>query len=1028
MIRKSLVVSYLYLVTIFAANAQSPQYQITYPIEVLDAGAYRNYATITYTSGYATTTQPFYYRGPVGFTFAWHNDWYEGNWNHSEACLIYNSGILVGVLGDYQDHRPEGMDASESFVLTGGNYQIIIVATHTGDGHWGNTYWEPVWDHSSTYSISQSAQPQITQCLTPLFSDPSTGQILFSASVYDPDSGLCGAGFEGISSSNPNVSYATPALAWSGNSGTIALSSTFPKPSADTIIHANDFVVTDNFGYVVRGGTTDLVFDGTPPTISLASEPVTFSGGEVYLQVSASDGLSGLKSIGVGLADNSKPGITKSYLTSVGPATKTDSFKITSFITSSNSAISFTITAKDNANNSSALSYVLDNTPPHIANGPIASLSGDGTSLNFAWTITSNGSGISNCSLSYKVASTDAATSVSQYITSNGSQYSATVPISTRLYGTTPTFFLIATDMMGNQCQASVAITIPPQISMTASVFPLNGSGSEAEQSGQIYMEVDLDFGISPQALRGFTSLVVNRSQATSGVSTVSLPNLTIDPSTIPSSVNASSASPATTPWKLNGNGNAIYADYIPVSSGAGHKSWTYTLSAYCGGSSTPWGGVKNPTGAVSLPNNQGSLIAFNVLDMNGNLPTSPDFTVGADGAVQIEFQGNDPDQDSWNFEIDRVNQRTEPTSTGGTYTFTSYTPLNGSAQKYPYSSGGYADKLVPVTLSYGDNNIQLSWMEGADITVVHSEVKDLEVKRGNGIYSLTVHDGYGNEIPDTMAGLTSKPGQPLVFTVSASDQSNTAGIQWDFGDGSGIASGSNQTHSYHQDPNQVTCSITRTLTLTLPTIPLTDIPISVTVQDTQEGMLYEPEHWNGDHTVTGVVVVPQDSYLHILPNATVSFQGDLGAGYGQGILVNGTLTIDGGVTLQALAGQSQGWGTILVEGNAIVNADGGSKVTIRDAERGIAADSTAKVQLTNTTLANNLTGIQVLKNATVTMTGCNITENTVYGVKEEEGGRPTVTGTMIKDNLRNYYQWDGGLININQINALGNNTGNQGE
>ena len=117
-----------------------------------------------------------------------------------------------------------------------------------------------------------------------------------------------------------------------------------------------------------------------------------------------------------------------------------------------------------------------------------------------------------------------------------------------------------------------------------------------------------------------------------------------------------------------------------------------------------------------------------------------------------------------------------------------------------------------------------------------------------------------------------------------------------------------------------------------------------------------------------------------------------------------------------------------MVGGTATIGTAGGRGVTIEGADRGVAADGGSTVTLVNTTLSDNLTGIQVVGTEKVSISGCTITGNSVYGIKEDSGGRPTVTGTTIKGNFRNYYQWDGGLLSISQINALGANTGNQGE
>jgi len=71
-------------------------------------------------------------------------------------------------------------------------------------------------------------------------------------------------------------------------------------------------------------------------------------------------------------------------------------------------------------------------------------------------------------------------------------------------------------------------------------------------------------------------------------------------------------------------------------------------------------------------------------------------------------------------------------------------------------------------------------------------------------------------------------------------------------------------------------------------------VPLTVIVQDTQEGSLLVPEIWNGLHLVTGVVTVPVGMTLTIGSNPSVStsvqFTGNAGNGYGQGLMVQGSL------------------------------------------------------------------------------------------------------------------------------------------
>lgn len=657
-----------------------------------------------------------------------------------------------------------------------------------------------------------------------------------------------------------------------------------------------------------------------------------------------------------------------------------------------------------------------DATAPEVASLASTFIS-DGSGLTLSWKAADAASGLANCTASCPGIAGGIV------VSHTGDSYSATVSTA-ELYGSTPEFSVTATDSAGNRSSpVLLTVPVPPQINFTASVESYGTGSTIYEQIGQQYMEVDLDFGVSAAALKMLSSLRISRTN-----SAMTLSDLNIEPSTIDlASISTVSASPGASPWKLDGSNNVVYVDYIPVSTHAGHKAWTYALNAQIS-SSVSWNAILNPSQAVTLPNNQGTapLSEATIYDMNGNPKTSPSFAIGATGTVQIGLQGSDPDLDPWSVEIDQVTQITQ-----SGYTFTSYAPISGKA-KVSYSDP-YPNTLVPITLNYGDNYIQVRWTEGEDSAVVYSKVEDLQFTQSYGAYTLTVLDGFGNQVAGSSSGIVCAPWQPLQFMVSGDD---TANIGWDFGDGATAAGASPPTHYYQQQAGQLQSYCTYALTLTLPTSPTaTTVSIPVTVQDTQEGELWGDEHWCGPHTVVGEVVVPNGMKLHILtntdvPTEAVSFQGDLGAGYLQGITVDGNLTVDGGVTFQKAAGQGQGWGRILVRGNATIGSLSGLGVLIEDADRGVAVDQGGAAAIANTSFAGNATGLQVVGSNAVSVDTCIFSGNRVYGIKEDAGGRPSVVNSVFRGNRRSYYQFDGGVIGIDALNALNkpNNSGNSGE
>jgi len=603
--------------------------------------------------------------------------------------------------------------------------------------------------------------------------------------------------------------------------------------------------------------------------------------------------------------------------------------------------------------------------------------------------------------------------------------YIATFDLLTEaLYEKTPSFSVIAVDKAGNASETyEFSLAIPKRITLSA-------NPSVSEQAGKEYMSIDIGFGLTVDELKRFDQFIIERTPVESTVG-VTLESLIIHPQTIPSSITTTSASPSS-PWKLDGNGNVIYTDFVLANSEAGHKAWNYTLTATfdprSSGASESWGGIDGSPSLVSFPNNKGALLIFNVLDEQGNpCPDGGTLQIGSDGTVQIELQGSDQDGDDWTLEIDKVKEVDQ-----AGYAFTSRQQLGGKDKiAYTYSNG-YATMLVPVNLSYGDNNVQVSWTEGSCQTTYRSAVFDLVLEHAlSGGYTLSLYDSYGNQVGDSPAGIVCAPGQPLTLSIDSDDpDADPESTGWVFGDddNSVVAYGAAQTHTYAQSPLQTMDTYTYDLRIDLPTAQSIHIP--VTVQDTQEGELWMSELWRGDHTIIGEVVIPSGMSLAVAAGNTLSFKGSVGSGYSQGIRVRagGSLAIDGGVTLAAQAGQERGWGAIIVEGSAAIGSTSGEITSLRDADRAIAVDSGASLTLANVLLSGNSIGLHVVGTHNVTIDGSKIIDNALYGVKEDAGGRPTLRTTTIHGNFRNYYQWDGGLLSIDQVNGLGQNSGNQGE
>lgn len=853
--------------------------------------------------------------------------------------------------------------------------------------------------------------------LTPSVSGWSSEAVTVTASSSESGSGI------------KKYSFSTDATTWTEQASS---NYTIQKEGVTTVYCK----VTDNAGNTSDTTSLSVKIDYTAPTKPvLTSSANGWSAGQVVITASSTDSGSEVKE----------------YLFSIDAVNWTS--QASNRYTISNEGVTTVYCkAADNAgitgniSDPASILVEIDYAAPVITNLQ-ANLSADNKDLVVSWVASDEGSGIAQCGISYSdsgmVVPVDSAfvqsvaTSASlPNSTISKANYTATLPLSSFpvFYGATAQFRIIASDSAANETAqdsaTSVSVEVPPSIRFSVSVEPYGTGSTKSEQVGQDYMEVDLSFGVPASKLAMLSGLCVTRSLSSAMANPVILPDLTIDPSSIPATIGQSTvSSPAAGPWKEDSAGNIVYVDYVPVESGAGNKSWTYALAAYRADGST-WPAITDPTQGIVLPNNK-STVALSpdcILDMNGTVSSSPSFSIGASGAVQLLLQGSDSDRDTIHVKVYRVKQTVQ-----SGYAFTGYTLLSGTSEivyDYPYSR-----IMIPLTLGYGDNNLEIVWTEGSDATVFHSSIIDLALTQSFGKYLLTVLNSYGNQVDSSAAGIICAPHQPLLLSVGAADASSADSTVWNFGDGQS-GNGASITHMYSQLADQAQSSCAYTMRVTFPDSTHVDIPI--TVQDTQQGTLWGSETWRGPHTVIGTVLVPSGVELHIAttnaaPTEVVSFSGDEASGYQQGITINagGTLRVDGGVSFKSIDGQAAGWDTIFVGGNAYIGSLSGSSVTIENADRGIAVDETGQASLANITFTNNTTGLHVYGAASsVSLNSCTFTGNTVYGIKEDDGGRPSVRNTRFLDNFRNYYQWDGGIISIDALNALNapGNYGNKGE
>jgi hypothetical protein len=653
---------------------------------------------------------------------------------------------------------------------------------------------------------------------------------------------------------------------------------------------------------------------------------------------------------------------------------------------------------------SSAVSgpYQYNAAPPALSS-LTAQLTTDGTGISLSWQApdsTDDVSGISYYTLYYLVSGSTNRINV----TTSGTK--AFVDLA-GLYGDTLTFYLTATDNANNTSTPPVTavVTVPPQLSLSV-------QNDVAASDGQT-MVVEVDLGISASQYQQYQSVSVSR--------TISLH----DGTTVPTTIVLPAYDQSSGSWTLDGQNNLVYLDGIPVSSGGGNHWCYYSVS-----STSPTIPQSSASPGVTLPSHA-PRVTYMVEDLGGNLLQANSGVTTeslASNVVQVVANVSDPDEDD--VSVWAVNQLGAFNPTGMTMS-----RQLGSSVTFTYSDtlGSYQGSAVKVSLMAGeDTQLAVAWERGSTTGELPA-VYDFVLGFVNGSYSLTIGTVLAT---DPNHQLVIRPGEPLNLSITGGTSSDA--FMWNWGDGS--TSGPTASHTYSQQPTQNGPSYTTSVIVKDKAygVVSTLFSIPIEVLDTQSGTLLTDETWNGNHTVTGTVEVPNNMTLTINGNnngETVTFDETLGTPSSEGLLVDsgGTLVIKatgGSVVLKNLAGTGVTWGTIEVQGRAAI---GGA--TIQGADRGITVGGSGNVTLAGTKLQNNGTGLHVVGNGAsasvqpgVNVSAAMISGNTVYGIKEDAGARPLLTNTTILGNFRDYYSWNGGLLHIGDINALPGNSGNLGE
>jgi len=243
----------------------------------------------------------------------------------------------------------------------------------------------------------------------------------------------------------------------------------------------------------------------------------------------------------------------------------------------------------------------------------------------------------------------------------------------------------------------------------------------------------------------------------------------------------------------------------------------------------------------------------------------------------------------------------------------------------------------------------------------------------------------------------------------------------WTFGDESLPESDPNPTPVFYQKGSQNPSVYPVSLVITDRWGQSSEVVTrSLNVVTTSEGPLLAPEVWEGAHTITGRITVPDGIELTLLPGSVLQAENSEGA-----LVVQGRLVATGTPESPVLfTGPDTLWRGLLLLGEGRL-----SHFRVEKALRGIVSDTPASLEIHKGQLEKNRIGLHFIEGE-VTVTQTRFAENNWYAIKEDhqEGPGPRVTDSIFKDNGYLYYRREDELISLEEMNQIPGNWGNKGE
>lgn len=280
-----------------------------------------------------------------------------------------------------------------------------------------------------------------------------------------------------------------------------------------------------------------------------------------------------------------------------------------------------------------------------------------------------------------------------------------------------------------------------------------------------------------------------------------------------------------------------------------------------------------------------------------------------------------------------------------------------------------------------------------------------------------------------TLNDIYTTPGKELELTAEVIDpdrsdeQAGNISYQWTTGHEGAILTGKNPVYAYPELGEYL-------LTLTCTDVDggISSRTAAVYVENTRSGPLYSDEKWSGEHEITGDVIVPPNLTLTILPGTSITVRGlPVEGGSNHGLIVEGSLRIGDEASSEQVSirldeNGTGYWKGLYITGDAVIH-----NLLLEDAERGITAVGNSSVLVNNSLFRNNKVGLHIY-GSTPEIRETVFENNLLYGIKEDNGGRPLVSNCLFAGNGIDYYHQELTGITMEELNSIGENHGNRSE